>query len=58
MPDTQTHLTLLDVVDKNLNKFRLSKPSEAILQSLRDLDLSTKIPLNNDDLIVLDMCNI
>lgn len=58
IPDTRTHLQLLDVVDKNFNIFRLSKPSEAILQSLRELDLSTNIPLNNDDLIVLDMCNI
>lgn len=45
------------VLDK-IETLKLKKPSEAILQSLRELDLSTKIPLNNDDLIVLDMCNI
>lgn len=45
------------VMDK-IESLKLKKPSEAILQSLRELELSTKIPLNNDDLIVLDMCNI
>jgi len=45
------------VMDK-IESLKLKKPSEAILQSLRELELPTKIPLNNDDLIVLDMCNI
>lgn len=51
-------ISISNTVMDNIETLKLKKPSEAILQSLQELELPTKIPLNNDDLIVLDMCNI
>jgi len=42
----------------NIDTLRLTKPSKSILDRLRSLEISTNLPLNPDDLTVLDMFEI
>lgn len=52
------HLNILEMVDNKFNKLRLTKPSEHIITTLTELGLSTRLPLSNDDLMILDMYKI
>jgi hypothetical protein len=38
--------------------FKLTHPSDDIISSLQKFDIPTKLPLNPDDLLILDMCQL
>lgn len=42
----------------HIDTFKLTHPSDNIINSLHKFDISTKIPLNPDDLLILDMCQV
>jgi hypothetical protein len=42
----------------HIDTFKLTHPSENIINSLHKFDISTKLPLNPDDLLILDMCQV
>lgn len=42
----------------HIDTFKLTHPSVDIINSLQKFDISTKLPLNADDLLILDMCQL
>lgn len=42
----------------HIDTFKLTHPSVDIISSLQKFDISTKLPLNSDDLLILDMCQV
>lgn len=51
-------LSISNMVMDNIETLKLKNPSDTIIQLLHTLDISTTLPLNQDDLLVLDMHNI
>lgn len=52
------HMNLMKNVLSGLHTARIRYPSDAVLNRLAGFGLSTSLPLSNDDLLVLDMCEI
>lgn len=51
-------MTISNTVMDNIETLKLKKPSLDILQRLCQFEISTTLPLNQDDLIILDMHDI
>lgn len=42
----------------HIDTFKLTHPSHDIINRLKTFEISTKLPLNADDLLILDMCQV
>lgn len=60
IPDMLKHheMAISNKVMDNFQMLKLTKPSKSIVDSLKSLNVSTKLPLNPDDLTVLEMFEI
>lgn len=54
----QHEMEISTSVMSHLDTFKLTHPSDDIINRLNTFDIPTKLPLNPDDLLVLDMCQV